>query len=362
MSFKSWLESHPVRAARLLFVSAMTLLTLALLGACTVTSSSGGTLTVTWTVASTTDAAQCATYGAETISIQMTDASGNQSVTSAPCADFNTSISGLSSGTYSVQAQMVDASGASVSTIDGPLSVLINDGETTTQAFDFPVDSFGATSTGDGLLTVTWTIADSGTPADCTGAGAASIELQLYDATNAPIGAPTDVGCSEFTATISGIPTGEALLTAKLVDASGADVTTTISVGVNVSTAGTLQALNFPDDSILSSASGTGSIAVTWEIASDTTVASCDEHSAASIELQVYDADGVTAIGDPILAPCVAFMTTISNLPPGDYTISAQMVNDVSPVSTVIPPQPVTVTANVSTPQDFDFPTNSFTQ
>jgi T-Q ester bond containing domain len=361
MFFKSWLGSNGARSLRALVTCALPFA--ALLGGCTVTPNSTGTgsLAVSWTLESSSDPNQCSALGAQSISIKVSDLSGNQvaSVTES-CAALSTTIDDLPEGSYTMQAQLLDANAKGVTSILGPTPEAITAGQTTPQAIDFPEDSFGpgTTTANDGSLDLTWTVASS---TDCSVANATNIVLQLFDSNNTAVGSAQTAACSALSATLPDVAPGSYTLTAKLVDTNGADATTTVPVPV-VITAGTTttQAIDFPRDSFETSASGTGSIDVTWTITSGTSATSCESHEAASISLQLYDADGTTAVGDPILASCVAFETSITNLPPGSYTLSAQLVNDTGSVSSLIPPQPVTVTSGASAPEAFDFPSDSF--
>ncbi|HEY4104136.1 MAG TPA: hypothetical protein VGM44_09600, partial [Polyangiaceae bacterium] len=258
MFFKSWLGSKWAERTRVLVAGGLTLLTLMLVGACTVTTTGGGTLMVNWTIVSTTDPNQCATYGAETISINVTDASGVTTPTRTSCAEFTTAIDGLSAGSYSMTAQLLDASGTPVSTPIGPLLETITDGNTTTQAVDFPADSFGGVIGGGDVLTVDWTVAGGSTPSDCDAAGATSIDIALFDATGAQIGADATPLCTEFQAMITGLDPGAYTLAATLVDEQGNPVTTTVTATVNVTDAGAEQAVDFPVDSFVTPTSGSG--------------------------------------------------------------------------------------------------------
>ncbi|HEX3776722.1 MAG TPA: hypothetical protein VHV51_19755 [Polyangiaceae bacterium] len=357
MFFKSWLGSKWANSARIFVASGLTLLTLVLVSGCTVTSTSGGTLVVNWTVVSTTDPNQCAANGASAITVTVTDASGVSTPYTASCADFTTSIDDIPAGTYSVSAQLTDASGSAIST---PVAVIetITDGSTTTANVDFPAESFGGAASG---LTVQWTVAGSASASACSDAGAATIDLALFDASGLPVGSDVTPACDAFSATI-GVAPGAYTLTAKLVDASGNDATTTLTVQVTVTASGATQPIDFPADSFVTpTGGGAGAIDVTWEIASSSMATSCSDHNADSISIQLYDADG-NPMGDPDNEPCGLFETFLTDIPAGDYEIGAQMVNNVGPVSTMIPPVAITVVDGQTTTQDFDFPTSSFTE
>jgi uncharacterized protein (DUF2141 family) len=325
-----------------------------------------GTLTLNWTIASASDATLCASHSAQTMSIQVFNASNIQygAATSVACSALTASIVGLPAGTYTIQAQMLDVNGASITSLVGPLAETITDGAVTTQAIDFPEDSFGSVTTSPtaGTLSVSWTVAESTAASGCTANNAANIVLQLFDTSNTPVGSAESAACTAFIATLPNVTPGTYTLTAKLVNTSGADVTTTVTIPgiVITATTATAQPIDFATTSFLTSATGTGSINVSWTIESATAVASCGAHNAASISLQLYQSDGVTPVGVALIDPCTAFSAVITNLTPGAYALSAQLVNSTATVSTLIPPQPITVTAGASASQAFDFPASSF--
>jgi len=361
MLFKSWLGSRWIRSTRAWLACALSVLTLVLIGACTVQATNGGTLVVAWTVAGNTASTQCAVVGAQNVSITLTDVNGLQAgATTVSCGNGTTLFSGLSAGTYTVTANLLDASGNTLFT--SSTATAVNDGSTSTDAIDF---STGTISGGAGSLTVTWTVESSATSAACSNANATNILLNLLNSEGSAAVAPLTVPCAMFTASFANVPAGNYTLTAQLLDANGADATTQASVAVTVSGAtGSTQAVDFPSTSFQNgttgSTTGTGSIAVTWTIEESTAVMGCGNHNAASISLQLYAADGVTPMGAPFIDPCTAFQATITNLAPGSYELSAQLVNSVMSVSTMIPPQPITVTDGGTATQAFDFPANSF--
>ncbi len=359
MLFKSWLGSGRI-GMRALCVCALSLLTL-LLGACTVTSTSGGTLQVSWTVNGLTDPNQCAAIGAQSVSITLTDANGLQSGSSiVSCSSLSTSFSGLSTGAYNVAADLLDASGNVLLTSTSGVNV--TDGATSQDIIPWNQSAAGTSS-----LTVTWTVAGSAAATACASANATSIQINLYNSANALVQSPL-LSCVTGTDTIANLPADTYSLTAQLLDSTGAAATTAASTsGIIVSSgANTTQDVDFPSSSFETgtpgTGTGTGSIAVSWTVDGGTATASCGNHNAASIEIQLYQTDGVTAVGSPILYSCVAYQAVITGVAAGSYTIGAQMVNSTTAVSTQSPIVPITVTDGGTAQQVFVFPTSSFTQ
>jgi hypothetical protein len=327
-------------------------------------SATTGSAVVNWTIASGKDATQCTTYGAASIVIQLTDSTGNPygTATTTACSAFSVTIPNLPPGTYGLTAQMVDANHAPVSTVAPSQSVTIGAGATAAVAFDFPATSFTAPTGTTGALSATWTVASTTDAAQCTTYGAASIVLKLTDSAGNPYGTATTAACSAFSVTIPNLPPGTYGVTAQMVDASSAPVSTMVpsqSVAIVAGTTAT-QAFDFPAASFTAPTGTTGTLNVTWTVASTTDAAQCTAHTAANIVIQLTS--GGTPFGTATTAACSAFSTTIANLPPGTYGVSAQMV-DVSnaPVSTMVPAQSVTVSASATAAQAFDFPSASFT-
>ncbi len=357
MFFKSWLGAGQLRSVRRLAACAFSLLVLVMLSACSVTTTSGGTLDIDWTVAGSVDPNECTTVGAQSVSITLIDSLGVESgSTVVSCGSLSTSFLGLNADTYQVNASLLDANG----------NVLVSDTSVVSVADTGTTDdeiAFEAPLSGAGSLTVTWTVEDSAASNACEAAGARTIQLALFDATGAPVGDAETADCEAFSATITNLPAGNYSLTAQLFDASGAAVTTLASTDGITIAAGQpqTQAVNFSASSFVSGGnSSTGSIAVTWTIEESNETASCDKYSASSISIQLYEADGVTPVGDASVISCVAFQATLTNLTPGTYTIGAQLVNAVMPVSSAIPPQPITVGAGATSKVVFDFPASAF--
>ena len=84
------------------------------------------------------------------------------------------------------------------------------------------------TSDDDGTLTVEWTLDDSFDPGACHDYDARTLELVVYE-WDGSVAADLHVPCDEFTASIN-LPDGTYAMDATLLDRSGREVTTTLSL------------------------------------------------------------------------------------------------------------------------------------
>lgn len=325
---------------------------------------STGNIEVDFTIAMGTDPTACTTYDATTLVVNVEDSTGATVGTStmADCTAFMATVTDLAPGTYTVTASFIDASGNSVSTTVSLPPVTVAAGATATTTVDFPVDSFMGTTTGTtGSIELDWTIAGGTDAGACTTYSAATLMVTVTDSAGNPVGNGYTAPCSDFATTVQDLPAGTYMVSASFVDSSGNSVSTTvgpISVIVTASATAT-QPLAFPASAFTAPAASDGTLAVTWTVASTTTPGECTTYDAASISITFTDSTGAV-YGTAYTAPCSQFSTTVS-LPAGTYNVSAVM-DDASgaAVSTVIPPQPITITADTSTPQAFDFPASSF--
>ncbi len=187
--------------------------------------SGNGSLTVTWTIASRSDASLCSQYGATSVAIRVANSSGNDFSRVTPaCSALTTTISDVPAGTYLVWAQMLDASGDTVSNAAGPLAIAVTGGSTATQNFDFPATAFN--DAGVGSLTVNWTIENSSSASECTKFNAANISIQLSDSSGNAIGAAHTTLCTAFTWTLANLAPGTYNVTSTLLDANSQAVST----------------------------------------------------------------------------------------------------------------------------------------
>ncbi len=325
---------------------------------------STGNIEVDFTIASGTDPTACMTYGATTLVVNVEDSTGATVGTStmADCTAFMATVTDLAPGTYSVTASFIDASGNSVSTTVTAPPVTVTAGATTMTTVDFPANSFmGATGGTSGSIEVDWTIAGGTDAGACTTYSAATLTITVTDSAGTPVGNGYTAPCSDFATTVQDLPAGTYMVSASFVDASGNSVSTTVGpISVIVTAGATItQAFAFPANAFTAPAASDGTLAVTWTVASTTTPGECTTYNAATISITFTDSTGA-AYGTAYTAPCSQFSTTVS-LPAGTYNVSAQMVDSSgTPVSTAIPPQPITITADTSTPQAFDFPASAF--
>jgi hypothetical protein len=110
---------------------------------------------------------------------------------------------------------------------------------------DFPTTSF---QTNTGSLQINWTIASATNASDCAAHNAANVSVQIFNATNAPVGAAHLEPCSQFTGTITGLAPGSYTFTGQMVDSNGSPVGTMIPAVAETTTANTTttQQLDFP--------------------------------------------------------------------------------------------------------------------
>jgi hypothetical protein len=343
-----------------------------LANACNVTTSNGsesstGSVQVNWTVASSADATECTTYGAASVVFTLKTSSGAVfgTPTTVSCSAFSVVIPALPADTYTMTAQMVDATGAPVGTATSPAPIVVTAGETATQSLDFPASSFTTSPTATGTLVLDWTIASGTDPTLCTTYAASSISVQLTDASNNPYGTAHVVACSAFTTTIASLPPGTYGVTAEMLGATGSPVTGQVGPSsITITAGGTVtQPVDFPASSFTTTTptGTTGTLVLNWTIDSGTAATSCTTYGAVSMFVQVQDSTG-KPYGDPVTVACSAFTTTIPNLPPGTYGVTEVMVDaGTSPVSGEVGPVTVTITAGTTTTQPADFPGSSFT-
>jgi hypothetical protein len=102
-----------------------------------------GSLTVRWTIAGTTAAAQCAYYQADGLRLVLYDEFGATVLTTnAPCESFNVTIDNLSPGVYHADATLADAA-ENARSLNLPLNDLnVTSGTDLAVDIDFPPRSF----------------------------------------------------------------------------------------------------------------------------------------------------------------------------------------------------------------------------
>ena len=212
-----------------------------------------GAITLDWTVASSTDPTQCTANGAVNLVAQLLDANSAAvgSPQTVPCSAFATTFGSLTPGNYGLNAKFVDATGADVSTTSALTGITVTAGQTAVQPVDFAATSFFPATSNTGSLQVSWTIASMSNASDCTAHTAANISLQLFDSTNTAMGAAQLDPCTSFMATYGSLPPGSYFMSAQLVDASQAPVTTLVPATPITITAGatTQQPFDFPINS-----------------------------------------------------------------------------------------------------------------
>ncbi len=102
-------------------------------------SPTNGSLVVSWTINSTTDATLCnKDYG--WVVVQLADSAGNHySSSNGPCSSFSTSFGGVPSDTYTVTGYMFNADTNATLSKATPRSVEASSEVTSTISIDFPL-------------------------------------------------------------------------------------------------------------------------------------------------------------------------------------------------------------------------------
>ena len=210
-------------------------------------SSSTGTLTVTWTIGSTAEASLCDKYGASNVAVLIKNSSGNPYTNTTPeCSALTTTDTNVPTGTYSVYAQLLDATGSTASNYIGPVVVNVTSGNTTIQNIDFPIASLNTNLT-TGTLNVIWTIASSSADTQCSTYGAAKLSISL-SSNGKQYGSTVTAACADETTSIPNLAPGTYTVNAQMVDAAGQPVSSVIAT-TNVTIAAqttTPQLVDFP--------------------------------------------------------------------------------------------------------------------
>lgn len=364
------LASHWRLASTLLALSSLAM------GGCTTKVTDGGTggsggggggvgvgtadLRVDWTIESTSTTTICGSHGVQNISIQLTDATtGGTTSYLAACGSFTYTIPDLPNHAFNISATLVDVNNQPLTTA-ATASLTLSDFNTNVAPFNFPTTSFlGTPATGTGWLEVDWTVESSTYASYCDAHGASAISIQVNNSSGVAQGAPVNVECSDFMGSIS-LPPGTYSVQAHMIDAAGQTISTTVSstnlVTVTANTSSTPVFFDFPANSFTSTTpvTGTGSIEVDWTI--DSVASGCSTYGAASVAIQLYDSND-EPYGTSHLATCSAFTSTVINLEPGSYSVSAQMVDASGiAVSTATRAAALDVSAGQVRVQRFDFP------
>ncbi len=146
----------PWQSVRRAVAAASILAALPLFGACIIDNTSStpaaasGDLVVTWDINGSIDPSSCNAHVASTLNLRIYD-SNDQQVGGAyqqTCSAFSTSLPvGLSPGTYSLEAELLDSAGnVRTTTVGAPPAALVSfyiyANQTTTVAVTFPDSSF----------------------------------------------------------------------------------------------------------------------------------------------------------------------------------------------------------------------------
>lgn len=208
-----------------------------------------------------------------------------------------------------------------------------------------------------GALEVSWTVASTTDPNMCAMYGATNLVIALTDSAGSSLGT-WSAACTAFALTVPSLTPGTVTLTGSMVDGTNQAVTTTVgpaSVAIVAGTTATAS-LNFSAASFIGQ-TGSGTLNLSWTIASQSDPASCTSHNVDSIHFRLEDTSG-NLVGAELMQTCSAFATTAS-YPAGAYTMSSELFIG-STVRTTSATTPVTITSGATTQQTVDFPETSF--
>jgi hypothetical protein len=245
------LSSHIAHVGAVLGLSGMVMSG----AACTVSTDAStattGALEVSWNVASATDPAMCAMYGATSLVAQLTDSAGNSYGSwSATCAAFALNIPSLPPASFTLTGMMVDGNGQPVSTNAGPVGFTVVAGMTSTAMLSFPATSFTGQG-GTGTLVLSWSIDGQQDPALCTSHNVDSIHFRLKDVSGNLVGSELMQSCSSFS-TSSPYPAGSYTMTGELYSGATARTTSATAPITITNGASTQQTVDFPETAFLS--------------------------------------------------------------------------------------------------------------
>lgn len=333
----------------------------AVLGACQFTTAADGELEVDWTIASATKRSLCTAHGADEIVVRVYDDSGVLVAEETDdCESFFLTIDELEDGAYTVTAVLVNSAADEISLELGPRDFTVENAATSSVSFNFSSSSF-TYAVGTGAFTLDWTVAGSTREEACESRRATTLVVRLYDADGDQWGDDFSEECDDYSLTIPSIPEGEYSAQVQLEDEAGEGLTpvAVIDQVVIVDDETTHEAIAF-EDSIFDGSLVTGTLKIEWLIEGESDASRCEQYHAASIELRLLDATEALYV-DPATAPCDAFAATISELPVGDYSIGAVLVDtEGEAVTATIDPVAITVSADNVTLQEFAFPAASF--
>ena len=163
------------------------------------------------------------------------------------CSELSITYSNVPSGSYTVTAQMLDASGNPVSNFVGPIGVSFSSGDTATPNINFPATAF-SNDPAEGTLTLSWTIASSPAAAQCAAHGAVNLSVELFDPNGNRVRPGDARRCSAQSVTIPNLAPGTYTVSAEMVNVGGQPVSSAVSAAnVDISAGNTTsQSIHFP--------------------------------------------------------------------------------------------------------------------
>ncbi|CAN5682420.1 hypothetical protein BH09MYX1_BH09MYX1_19810 [soil metagenome] len=202
--------------------------------------------------------------------------------------------------------------------------------------------------TSNGSFELDWTINGVANASLCTQAGATSINIVVTrDGTSNTYASP----CANF-ATFVDLPTGSYTFSATLVDGGGVSRSPTVSNSFLVSAN---QRTFVPANFVVQQAPG--QFEVDWTInGQNNTPSLCTQSAAATISVAVTQ--NGSAVGT-YSAPCSAF-ATFTDLPPGNYTFGATLLDGNGVARTTTASNNFTVNSGLKTTVPVDFPPSAF--
>ena len=334
---------------------------LPLSSACTIVAADGGELEIDWTLAATTKSSLCTAHDADELLLRVYDESDVLvAERNEDCDSFSLTVDGLTRGSYTVTAVLVNDDGNEVTSELGPRSVSIDQTDTTSLSFNFSSSTFLYT-VDTGALLLEWSVAGSTNDAACESRRAEQLVVRLYDADDDQWNEEAAEDCTDFSVTVTEIPEGVYTVKARLENDDGDALTAwqTIREIELIGDRTTQRELDFDADLFVGSVAS-GELRLDWTIDGENEELWCELYDAGFIEFHLYDADGRLYL-DPPTAPCESFSATLSRLPVGDYGIGAVLLDaDGNVITSTIPPQHVAISEDNVTLQEFDFPEGSF--
>ena len=225
------------------------------LGGCTVTTNDGtttaagtGRLAAQWTIAGSTDPAQCTATGVASARVYVLNSAGAKvnSDDTQTCSAFGITFSeAFPAGAYTVQTTLLAADGTASTTTSSVPVTIASDGTTAQVATDFPSSSFVHPTTGTGKLEVYWTLDGSTDAGECTVRNVANARIAVLDSTGAKANTEDSQVCSALgTSFTQAFTAGVYTVQMTLIAADGTARTSTATATVTIPNDGSTAKVN----------------------------------------------------------------------------------------------------------------------